>query len=187
MFCGLTMLIGISGKIGSGKDTLGGCLALYGYQNRKFASKLKQICSLLSGLPYEYFEKQDLKDTYISAFEITCREMLQQFGTDVCRNWKSDIWVQALFADYRMIDNWVITDVRFPNEADAIRHEGGVMIRLNALYAKKSVHLSETALDDYPRFDIIVDMNNYTLDEMPILASTIVELVQEPILETIRL
>lgn len=181
------MLIGISGKIRSGKDTLGGCLAPYGYQNRKFADKLKQVCSLLSSLPYEYFEQQDLKDTYIPALELTCRQMLQQFGTDVCRNWKPDIWVNALLSEYHRDDNWVITDVRFPNEADAIRGAGGILVRLNAPYATISNHLSETALDKYEHYKVVVDMRNYAFDEMEILASTIAELVREPILETIYL
>ena len=30
-----------------------------------------------------------------------------------------------------MYPNWIITDVRFPNEADAIKGRGGIIIRVN--------------------------------------------------------
>ena len=80
------MVIGISGRLGSGKDTVGkliqymtaedvgaGCLnriraglSIDGhhnsdFQNKKFAGKLKLIGSILSGVPVEMFEDQDFK------------------------------------------------------------------------------------------------------------------------------
>lgn len=83
--------------------------------------------------------------------ELVYRELLQKLGTDVCRNIHPDFWVNALFADYNIIDekiilakvragrphslpeypNWIITDVRFLNELKAIEDRGGFVIRVN--------------------------------------------------------
>ena len=84
------MIIGINGKIGSGKDTVGKIIQwltkpeldgqYIGFQTyddytleklspfkiKKFAGKLKQIASLLTGIDVEKFEDQEFKKTYLS-------------------------------------------------------------------------------------------------------------------------
>lgn len=78
--------------------------------------------------------------------------------------------------------NWIITDVRFPNEANAIKERGGIIIRVNrnegckpcsmiplykcneCEYSTQSKHPSETALDNYT-FDEVID-NNGTIEEL---------------------
>mgnify|MGYP002478018656 CR=1 FL=1 len=62
------MIIGINGKIGAGKDTVGtiiqGLLLTNKNQSsdiKKFAGKLKQIASILTGIPVKKFEDQEFK------------------------------------------------------------------------------------------------------------------------------
>lgn len=211
-------IIGIAGKIESGKDTVGkivqylivktrenSIIATEGiysptsiedfnafclcdtnnqsnWQIKKFAGKLKQIVSMLTGIPVEDLEKQEVKDRvlgeewirygYADGFkhiyhdgvkttvmvnkecskeryeeelrinwqtayktEFTPRILLQMIGTDLLRNkLLQNIWINALFADYIPLDdapNWIITDVRFKNELEAIRERGGITIRVN--------------------------------------------------------
>lgn len=51
--------------------------------------------------------------------------------------------------------NWIITDLRFPNEAKAIKDRGGLLIRIDRPSIKSTDnHPSETSLDDYDGFDI---------------------------------
>jgi hypothetical protein len=69
-----------------------------------------------------------------------------------------NVWVNALFADYNENSRWIITDVRFPNEAEAIKKHGGIVIRINRDVDTNN-HLSETALDDY-EFDYVIDNNS---------------------------
>ena len=82
---------------------------------------------------------------------LTPRLLLQLMGTECGRDIiHPNIWVNALFADYKPIGgkmipprypkdytsglfrfpNWIITDVRFPNELKAIKDRGGMVIRL---------------------------------------------------------
>lgn len=178
------MIIGISGRIGSGKDTLAKFIQALdsSWEVKKFAGKLKQIASLLTGVPVKAFESQSFKKEIMPAVwgGMTYREFLQKLGTDAIRDGlHTNTWVNALFADYKLIPrggddqpapfvsypNWLITDVRFPNEAEAVKKYGGIMVRLkrNELPAA-GLHPSETALDDYP-FDLVID-NNGDLDKL---------------------
>jgi hypothetical protein len=74
---------------------------------------------------------------------LTVREVMQVFGTDVCREaWSADVHVRCLArrvaglrrleqaATPRVFDFTVIPDVRFPNEAAWIRKEGGEVWRV---------------------------------------------------------
>jgi len=102
---------------------------------------------------------------------ITVRQLLQEVGTDAMRNIvHPNIWVNALFADYTTDPecNWIITDVRFPNELCAVTDRGGITIRVESEYIdhknritrinSNEEHLSETALDNC-YFDYVIHNN----------------------------
>lgn len=189
------MLIGINGYAGSGKDTVGKIIqyllsAFNGvdlkkildnyieyewmleeqseWEIKKFAGKLKQVASLLTGIPIEKFEDQEFKkeklgpEWNVHGIPLTHREFLQILGTNALREClHANTWVNALFADYKCVpadrapngwdcDNWIITDVRFPNEAKAIKDRGGIIIRVDRPFCKPiNAHASETALDNW--------------------------------------
>lgn len=137
-------IVGITGKIGSGKDTIADYLCKeHGYVRMSFASTLKDAVSsvfgwdrnMLEGLTKESREWRETKDTWWSNrlnMEITPRFVLQYWGTEVCRQgFHNDIWVASLENKLRNISkNVVITDCRFKNEVDAIKNAGGVSIRV---------------------------------------------------------
>lgn len=194
-------LIGISGKVGSGKDTIGEiiqklCLTNKGpqFEIKKFAGKLKQTASLLTGIPIEKFEDQEFKKTILgsewgkptkqnplNAIEpfkditfvemMSVRDLLQKLGTEAMRNGlHENVWVNALFADYTEDKQWVITDVRFPNEFKAIKEKGGIVIRVNrpghgnSMKELAEAHPSETALDGHD-FDYVIE-NDGNLEKL---------------------
>ena len=199
------MIIGINGKIGSGKDTVGSiiqelCLEYNGpeWKIKKFAGKLKQTASLLTGIPVEKFEDQEFKKTNLSDewsslqqsgrskvwLPMTVRELLQKLGTEAMREGlHTNVWVNALFADYKyeiyrsevptraagFIDqhvypNWIITDMRFPNEMEAVVAKGGITIRVVRQGTILGTHPSETALDGHTmHYEII---NNGTIEDL---------------------
>lgn len=177
------MLIGISGKIGSGKSTLANLLLLSSrmpWEEKSFALKLKQITALVAGVPLETTFTQEGKNIFVPTFNMTVGEMLQRIGTNAMRDGLDEnVWIKALFADYKNESNWVVSDVRFPNEADYIKSMGGILVRLEGDPAdvrknsnRDMTHPSETALDDYKGFDAIYS-NTGTLEELSNFADTI--------------
>ena len=210
------MIIGINGYAGSGKDTVGTIIQYLqadtniplkgvlnktphhiwwleersGWEIKKWAGKLKDIASLLTGIPVESFEDQEFKKTLlgpewgtvtlnplnsIPVFSdiqfnslMSVREFLQKLGTDAIRDGlHTNAWVNALMAGYKpgpfypdvaiekhaKLPNWIITDTRFPNEAQAIKDKGGIVIRVDRPGVKPiNDHPSEVGLEDW-KFD----------------------------------
>lgn len=235
----IPMIIGINGYIGSGKDTVGKWIQYHiarsklrnpdtlrifdkqdisplydygpvsGWEIRKFAGKLKQIASILTGIPVEKFEDQEFKKqplgrewtypTRVPGYgeqwvEMTVREFLQRLGTEAIRNGlHTNAWVNATMADYNPVyyqvgefhkgpiesgdpiyPDWILTDCRFPNEAQAIKDHGGIVIRVNRAiqfnpreeYVPTTAknHPSETSLDNW-NFDYTIE-NHWSMEEL---------------------
>jgi hypothetical protein len=165
-------LIGLCGYAGSGKSEFAMELwRLSGtFTIKSYSRKLKEVAGILTGLEPDDFEIQDVKaqrmpdmwTDILSGHTPTYREFLQKLGTDVMRDHlHKDIWVNALFSEWNQwgsegrIPKWIIADVRFPNEAQAIRDRGGVLVRMERGKPVNN-HISEIGLDDY-YFDFIVD------------------------------
>jgi hypothetical protein len=165
----LKNLIGISGKIGSGKDTVGHLVNQIssGYEIKKFAGKLKEVAGILTGVNPFLFEFDAFKTKMAPGYGMTYRQLLQRLGTEAIRKTlHPDAWVNALMSNYYG-QRWIITDVRFPNEADAIRTAGGVVWRIERTTGGTTAadtHESETALDGY-FFDAVI-INNGTYDDL---------------------
>jgi len=168
------MIVGISGKQFSGKTTLANQLAkkTNGRIIRvSFADKLKQTASMLTGIPVA--SMQEHKNKMIKGWNMTLGQFLQWFGTDVCRNQYENVWVDMSIADLSPDCDYVFDDVRFKNEAEAISDSGGVIIRVNGDPSSKreastrsQEHPSETDLDDFLWFDLVLDSESLSIDQM---------------------
>lgn len=110
---------------------------------------------------------------------LTPRKILQLLGTDCGREIiHPNIWVNSLMADYKPFNivedapyktagvrvtegypNWLVTDTRFPNEADSILNKNGILIRVNRGDGNTGNHPSETALDNYDKFTYVINNN----------------------------
>ena len=153
---------------------------------------------LLSYEDSEFFKNLKLDGYQIVSKLLTPRKLLQLLGTDCIRDKvHPNAWVNALFADYKyeihrsevptraagFIDqhvypNWIITDMRFPNELEAVKDRGGISIRVNRPYdslnqdslfslqkqQETNNHPSETALDN-AEFDYIIE-NNSSIEDL---------------------
>jgi len=70
-----------------------------------------------------------------------------------------------LMTNRQITPNWIITDCRFPNEAEAIKKRGGILVRIQRDGIKPiNPHISETALDGFS-FDYVIK-NNGTIPEL---------------------
>ena len=78
------------------------------------------------------------------------RQIMQIFGTEICRKMYGDCWVRATVSAIKK-DNLnfaLISDCRFPNEIDYLKEYDPIVLRLARNPLDKH-HDSETALDDY--------------------------------------
>jgi len=176
------ILIGISGKKGVGKDLLASFLKQkYGFVNIPFAHELKAAVRRDFGFTLDHTDGA-LKEQPTSFF----REIISQESTDprseywtpkeimiaygqFFRQFDRNYWVKKTFdriQQIRMFQNYgadqrvSISDVRFRNEADHIKSQGGILVRLERkpelnIYKEESMDISETELDDYQGFDFV--------------------------------
>lgn len=154
------MLIGFSGKKGSGKSYF----ADYLVNNKlfiklSFASPLKEITKILFNLSDEDVKDPIKKELINPKFNASPRELMQWLGTDIMReefnkkfNYSGSIWIDSVKDKVKTLleDNKdvVIDDVRFQNEVDMIHSLGGIVINLrndldNTLNNSTSTHSSE--------------------------------------------
>jgi len=143
-----------------------------------FADYLKEICSNLFNIPMEHingsnedknrltsvdwkdlpFSLTQTQNVYMktknanfydgSSEKMSIRNVLQVFGSDICRNMDNDCWVNACKSRIeRDAPSYaLIADARFPNEIDAFPNAIVIRLLRNPLDNK---HVSEIALDDY--------------------------------------
>ncbi len=140
------MIIGITGQIGSGKDTVANYLTTHHmFKRESFAGSLKDAVSNIFGWDREMLEGstkssrewREQVDPWWSVRlgmpHLTPRWVLQQWGTEVCRAaFHNDIWIASVENKLRTAhDDIVITDCRFINEFTSIKAVGGITIRVN--------------------------------------------------------
>lgn len=203
----MSTIIGISGKIGSGKNYLAEKLMqefeTLGYSTAEgsFAAGLRSELNrmiqtikveilegsngetILNKLSHLYKLEHDEAELLYSCMvndiihvdglnansrTESIRRALQILGTDVRRKHNNDYWVELFFKHVPEADFVLVTDVRFPNEADGVVESGGVLIRIDMpqhviderisqrdglKYSESALnHPSEIALDDYEKF-----------------------------------
>lgn len=187
------MIIGITGKARSGKDTFAELLAnaLFEKNGQRFvmmayAHELKMRVQKDFDLSYEQLwgeEKETADKRYFNKDLDTnwsAREILQAYG-QFYRTIDHEFWVKELF---RVIDdkdykNVIVTDVRHPNEADPIVDRGGTIIKVTR-DSKDTIHgmdhISETAMDTYAPLGFHV-INDFGLDELKVAAQDVAALL----------
>lgn len=162
------IVVGLSGKIGSGKTTLGDELiaAAGDAVCCNFADVLKREVAEIYGIDVKRCYAQEEKNRPISDTEtLTIGEALQNVGA-LRRATMPNYWLERLGEHVVSLQCKlvVIGDARHTNEAEWVRARGGLLVRLNgdpggvrAASKRDHTHRSETELDDYAAFDLVVD------------------------------
>lgn len=183
------MLIGIGHNYQVGKDTAGTAICRdLNYRKVAFADKLREFAMkidplvttsaqsvnigigrgrlawAIQGLGYE-----EAKRTYPEV-----RSLLQKMGVAARELFGSDFWVEQAMRGVNASDRVVFTDVRFPNEAEAIRDAGGILIKIVRPGYSGDDHESERALDEF-EWDHVISNDGDVTD----LERRVIEVVRE--------
>ena len=102
----------------------------------------------------------------------TIRDIMQVLGTDLLRQgFNNNIHVAATLGSIKENEKVIITDMRFPNELEAVKKHNGITIRINRGLVERTgkmiqgpEHISETALDN-AEFDYVIE-NDCTIDDL---------------------
>jgi hypothetical protein len=104
------------------------------------------------------------------------RRFLQDLGVGARRVIGEDVWVNALMGKIASdTDRVVVPDVRFRNEAEAIKARGGFLIRIDRPGHAGDSHESERDLDGWEEWDLVVS-NSGSLVE---LEAQVVDVVRQ--------
>jgi hypothetical protein len=204
------MIVGLVGWIGSGKGTIADILVdRHDFFKESYANSLKDACSIIFGWNREMLEGntpesrawREQPDVWWSeklGRKFSPRLALQLMGTEAGRDvFHPDLWVHTVMrrCEQAPWNNYVIADVRFPNEIDAIVKSGGKVIRVRrgddpewydlALECNQhnqqeimrnaypEVHYSEWAWIG-AHYDVVLD-NNCSLDELTVRVDNLVD------------
>jgi hypothetical protein len=204
------MIVGLVGFIGAGKGTVADLLVeRHNFFKESFANSVKDSCAAVFGWDRAMLEgdtpesrawREQPDQWWSDKFgkEFSPRLALQLMGTEAGRDvFHPDLWVHTVLrrCEQAPYNNYVIADVRFPNEINAIKDSGGVVIRVRRgddpewytlarecnVYNKldimrnayPEVHFSEWAWIG-AHYDIVMD-NNCSLDELKIRVDKIVD------------
>ena len=169
------MVIGLAGRMRSGKSELAKVCEQYGYERLYFALPLKQLCADILKISIDDLNKAKVEKTEIgvtiekdicelisketdipfdTVMEICngvkirdVRHMLQFIGTDLIRKYNTDWHVNKIRAMIDKDKNYVIDDVRFPNEKKMIEElEGECWFIVRPTLDNISNHESETSI-----------------------------------------
>ena len=149
------MLIGITGKIGSGKTTASRYLCnQWSFQEYTMAQPLKDIAKIFGFNESELYGTQGQKLKIHPHWGISAREFLQKVGTELFRDKlpevipdmkiEKSIWCDLFKLKYDKNISTVVSDIRFTDEAEAIKELGGIIIHIERVTSLSDCHRSET-------------------------------------------
>jgi hypothetical protein len=137
------MIIGLCGFINSGKGTVADILSnKHDFIKESFANSVKDAVSvifewdreMLEGATPESRAWREQPDVWWSdkfGRPFSPRTALQIMGTEAGRNsFHQDLWIYSLLRRMHNTMDYVIADVRFPNEIKAIKQAGGKVFHI---------------------------------------------------------
>ena len=128
-------IVALVGKKGSGKTTIAHHLRTRGFIEVSFADTLKDSLCVLLGIPRDVFDNPGSKETlfHVGGRHLTPRAILQTYGDVVKSPFGSEVFIEAVARRIREIGSLsdiIISDVRFPAEANFVRELGARLYRV---------------------------------------------------------
>lgn len=167
------MLIGICGKAGAGKDTVGDYLVEeYGFERIALADPIKRLVQDIFVLDDHTVHDREAREQPLDNWEgWTVRKLLQFIGTELFReNIDDSIWVKSLWYQIQNSNkNFVVTDIRFPNELEFFVENGKdefFSLKVNRPGRDGSVGLTGHASEAYDLDAEFVIENDKTFEDL---------------------
>lgn len=188
------MIIAIHGKAQSGKDTVARAIHYYligydksnidiqhyedylslqapGWETRKFAEGVLNHCADILGIHRYIFKRQ--WENNIDGFRnkdnqlgCTNRELMIKVGNGSREFINHNIWYNQLIRQYNnLIDNWIITDLRYYNCHMGLMDYNALQIKVTSYRQLNIDSPSETNLDNVKHWDAIFN-NDTTIEEL---------------------
>ena len=165
------MIIGLSGYARSGKDEVAKILVEdYGYKRIAFADKIRELLLETNPLIKDGFRVESVVGAYgweqAKVLFPEVRKLLQDLGVGARKTFGDEFWIAQALKQIHFEDNWVITDVRFTNEADRIKqYENSQLWRVKRPGVEPvNSHISERDMDGYNVDKIL--KNEGTLEDL---------------------
>jgi hypothetical protein len=168
------VIVGLGHQARVGKDTAAQFLvAKHGFIRLAFADRLKRMAldldPVISAFPRQTLREVVEERGWEDAKQVSAvRVFLQRLGVAARDHLGSDVWVHPVLDEiipHRHEQDFVVTDVRFPNEFRGLRELGAVMVKITRDgYNKLEGHVSETALLGYD-WDLVIE-NNGSVEEL---------------------
>ena len=146
------LIVGLTGLAQHGKSTAAKHLQNeLGFQEYAFADKLKEVCIDLFNLDPSQIYTNEGKTQVDPRYGVTPRTILQHIGTEGFRKLYPTIWRDYVLRQIKESTNhqrFVISDVRFEDEAEGITALGGKIVKIvregyQALSGEEAAHESE--------------------------------------------
>lgn len=196
------MIIAISGKAQSGKDFTANLFHYHLDENSKlmsnfdfkrnivlkeiqpkfeikrFADKLKEICSNILNVPRYKYEKLEFKQSKIGGIygDLTYRQFLNKIS-DLTSSFNENLWSNSLFESLEKDKNYIIADLRFKHELEDCKKHNCILIRIKSNTHLNHNHISEIDLDDVPdsEFDFIIENSEKNFQKLENQIITIIK------------
>lgn len=190
-------LIGLTGLATSGKDTVGALLRMRGYQRLAFADAVREevyqfisqygntdngLMSPPARLSYKSRCLLDrgafkLSDVWKKPTDPDFRSLLQEWGTEYRRAQDPDYWVKSMQQNIAYLGGLsvMITDVRFPNEVELVKSNGGQIWRVERPGTPLLDHESETL-----QSKIVPDVTIHNSGDLQHLAQEVLTALDTP-------
>jgi len=173
------MIIGLSGYARSGKDEVAKILVEdYGYKRIAFADKIRELLLETNPQVKDGFRVESVVQAYgwdqAKVMFPEIRNLLQRLGVGARNAFGNEFWIGQVFNSIDKTSDYVITDVRFENEAMMLKLMGGQLWRIKRPGIEPvNGHISEREMDGY-KVDKILK-NEGTLEELRTLVRSRME------------
>lgn len=186
------LIIGLHGKAGAGKDTTASLLQSFlpegSTRTVAFAKPLKDAAKAKFGLTDWHVNTQEGKKELVPALGKTVRQLLELEGTEATRDvYGSNFWIWRMSQEVdkafkENIKIFIITDVRFENEAEFIRDNGGLIFQIDRELKQELATVTHASAKTLPPHLVNIFVpNNGTIEDLKKEVKDLANVIKEHI------